>query len=96
MTTESNRYAIELLKADHEKVKAAFKQFKTLESKDFALKKELIEEICSDLKKHAMVEEEFFYPAIQQGSEEARDLIFIALDEHANAKDLIEQLHPKL
>jgi hypothetical protein len=38
------------------------------------------------------VEEEFFYPMIQQESDEARQLIFRALDEHAGAKALITQL----
>jgi hypothetical protein len=92
MDIEGNCYAIELLKADHDKVRAAFREYATLEANELALKGELVNTICSDLINHATVEEEFFYPAIQQGSEEARELIFRALDEHANAKALIVQL----
>jgi iron-sulfur cluster repair protein YtfE (RIC family) len=91
MTEEFND-AIELLRADHEKVRAAFQEYEELESDDYSSKQGLIDTICADLTKHAMVEEELFYPAVQQGSDEAGQMINKALDEHAGAKALIAEI----
>ena len=92
MLNQSHEDAIELLKNDHSHVKAAFKEYETLENKDYASKKKLADSICSDLFKHTIIEEEIFYPAVQNGSKEAQDLIDEALVEHASAKELIAQI----
>ena len=92
MENKSHEDAIELLKGDNAKVKAAFKEFDALGSKAYAAKKKLADSICSDLVKHTHIEEEIFYPAVQNGSKEAQDLIDEALVEHASAKELIAQI----
>ena len=92
MLNQSYEDAIELLKNDHSQVKAAFKEYETLGSKAYSSKKELADSICSDLIKHTIIEEEIFYPAVQNGSKEAQDLIDEALVEHASAKELIAQI----
>jgi iron-sulfur cluster repair protein YtfE (RIC family) len=92
MLNQSYEDAIELLKNDHSQVKAAFKEYETFASKAYASKKELADSICSDLVKHTILEEEIFYPAVQNGSKEAQDLIDEALVEHASAKELIAQI----
>ncbi|MES2207584.1 MAG: hemerythrin domain-containing protein [Pseudomonadota bacterium] len=84
--------AVELLIKDHEKVKAAFKEFEALGDKAFVSKKKLADEICADLLKHTVIEEEIFYPAIQGAIREGKDLVEEAIVEHASAKDLIEQI----
>jgi iron-sulfur cluster repair protein YtfE (RIC family) len=91
MTEEFND-AIELLRADHEKVRSAFQEYEELEKDDYSSKQALIDTICADLTKHAIVEEELFYPAIHQGSDEAGQMINKALDEHAGAKALIAEI----
>lgn len=92
MKNKSYEDAIELLKGDHAQVKAAFKEFDTLGSKAYGAKKNLADLICSDLVKHTIIEEEIFYPAVQNGSKEAQDVIDEALVEHASAKELIAQI----
>ncbi|MDQ3267865.1 MAG: hemerythrin domain-containing protein [Pseudomonadota bacterium] len=92
MLNQSHEDAIELLKNDHSQVKAAFKEYETLENKAYASKKKLADLICSDLVKHTIIEEEIFYPVVQNGSNEAQDLIDEALVEHASAKELIAQI----
>jgi hemerythrin superfamily protein len=91
--------AFELLKADHQKVKGLFKQFKQLKQDEGseADKTEVVKEICEELKIHTQIEEELFYPAVREaisadevGKDE--DLMDEALVEHAGAKDLIAQL----
>ncbi len=84
--------AVELLMKDHEKVKAAFKQFEALGDKAFISKKKLADEICAELLKHTTIEEEIFYPAVQGVIKEGKDLVEEAIVEHASAKDLIEQI----
>lgn len=92
MTKNLHSDAIELLKADHDKVKAAFKEFETLRSDAYELKNQLADLICSDLTKHALIEEEIFYPAIQEASSDAEDMLEEALVEHACAKALIAEI----
>ena len=91
--------AFELLKADHQKVKGLFRQFKQLKQDEGsgAEKTELVKEICEELKRHTQLEEELFYPAVREAIsgdelEEGADLMDEALVEHAAAKDLIAQL----
>jgi hemerythrin-like domain-containing protein len=81
--------AIELLKADHQKVEKMFKQFEKLDGAEE--KTQLVEQCCNELKIHTTIEEEIFYPAARDVLKEA-DLVNEAEVEHASAKSLIEQL----
>ncbi len=92
MNNESYSDAIELLKAEHEKVKAAFIEFEALDSDAYEEKNQLADLICSDLTKHAIIEEEIFYPAIQEVTPDANELLDEALVEHACAKALIAEI----
>jgi hemerythrin superfamily protein len=84
--------AIELLKADHKKVKKLFKDYEKLkEEGDAADKQALADEICTELTAHAEAEEALFYPAAREAIEE-EDLLNEAEVEHATAKDLIAQI----
>jgi hemerythrin superfamily protein len=81
--------AIQLLRADHRKVQDLFDQFE--KSRNDGKKAELAETICAELKVHAQIEEEIFYPAAREALKE-QDLIDEATVEHASAKDLIAQI----
>lgn len=84
--------AIELLKADHKKVRGLFAQFKKLkEDGGSEQKRAVVEEICNELTIHTQIEEDIFYPAVRKAIEDS-DLMDEALVEHAGAKDLIAQL----
>ena len=87
------RDAVALLKQDHDEVKAMFEQYEALGDRAFASKQKLAEKICLELTKHAMAEEEIFYPAVRAGAEDAEDMVDEATVEHASAKDLIAQIH---
>ena len=85
--------AIELLKADHAEVKQLFEEYDALvesEADDDA-KKGLVENICTMLTAHSMIEEEIFYPAAREALDEGA-VMDEADVEHAGAKDLIEQI----
>lgn len=81
--------AISLLKADHREVKGWFKDFEDAE-KD-SEKQKLADRICFALTVHAAIEEEIFYPAAREGTEDD-DLLDEAEVEHASAKQLIAEI----
>jgi hypothetical protein len=83
--------AIEMLKADHDKVKKAFKEFEKLDHEDTEAARQIVETVCEDLKVHTTLEEELFYPALREAMED-EDLLNEAAVEHETAKMLIEQL----
>jgi hypothetical protein len=89
---QSNRSgpdAIALLKADHRQVEGWFEQFEKARSDD--KKQELATKICTALKAHTTIEEEIFYPAFLEATEET-DLHHEAEVEHDGAKKLIAEI----
>lgn len=80
--------AIALLKADHRKVEDLFEKFGKASAKD--RKWALAQEICTELKIHAMIEEEIFYPTFEDKIED--DLWHEAYVEHDGAKVLINDI----
>ncbi|VTU41251.1 protein [Variovorax sp. PBS-H4] len=94
-TKRSEPDACSLLDADHRNVKKMFKEYETLASSKAATasqkKRELANEICTELTVHAQIEEEIFYPALREAIKDT-DLLDEAEVEHASAKDLIAQI----
>ena len=81
-----------MLMTDHKKVKKLFSKFDKLkEQGGDEDKSAIVDKICSELKIHAELEEEIFYPAVREAIEDS-DLMDEALVEHAGAKNLIAQL----
>ncbi|MBB4632914.1 hemerythrin domain-containing protein [Sphingosinicella soli] len=80
--------AIALLKADHRKVEDLFEAFE--KARDSKRKRELVQEICTELKIHTMIEEEIFYPALRGKIED--DMLDEGYVEHDGAKVLINDL----
>lgn len=87
MKTAEFTDAIALLKADHRKVEDLFEQY---ESASNSRKRTLAAEICTELKIHATIEEEIFYPALD-GKVEGSTLNEAHV-EHDGAKVLINDI----
>lgn len=81
--------AIGLLKADHRQVEQWFGEFESARSD--SRKQTLATNICKALKVHTQIEEEIFYPAFLEATEE-EDIHHEAEVEHAGAKNLIAQI----
>ena len=79
---------LQLLAQDHRTVEALFEKFET--AKGVSAKEQLVKQICTELKVHAQIEEEIYYPAIR-GKVEEEDLDE-AYVEHDSAKLLINEL----
>jgi hemerythrin superfamily protein len=81
--------AVALLKADHREVEDLFEQFE--KARDSQRKLKLATQICNALKVHTMIEEEIFYPAFLDATEE-EDIHHEAIVEHNGAKRLIAEI----
>jgi len=81
--------AVALLKADHRQVEEWFEQFG--KSRSSAKKQQLAANICSALTIHTQIEEEIFYPAFLEATED-KDMHHEAMVEHEGAKRLIAEL----
>jgi hemerythrin superfamily protein len=88
MVYRQTKNAIELLKLDHEKVKDLFDQFEATAGR--ATKIDLVRQAISELKIHAAIEEELFYPAVRRKVGES--IMNEADEEHHVAKLLIAEL----
>ena len=81
-----------MLKADHKKVRKAFKDFEKMDPhEDPGECMDLVEQTLQDIELHAELEEQLFYPAAR-GAIKEEDLIDEAEVEHMTAKVLMEQL----
>ncbi len=79
-----------MLKKDHTKVKALFKQFEAAKG---AKKREIAEEVFQELEVHTQVEEEVFYPALEvEADKKGEELVREAYEEHHVVKLLMKEL----
>jgi hemerythrin superfamily protein len=81
--------AIALLKADHRQVEEWFGQFE--KARDEGRKQDLATKICNALKVHTTIEEEIFYPAFLEATDDT-DTHHEAEIEHEGAKQLIAKI----
>lgn len=82
---------IDLLKKDHRTVEDLFSQFE--QASEPKRKRAILDEIVRDLSVHAAIEEEVFYPAVQEAlAERGDELVGESLREHADMKLLLADL----
>jgi hemerythrin-like domain-containing protein len=75
--------AVKMLKADHDRVQALFKEFEAAGERAYEKKRGIAEEVFTELEIHTMLEEEMFYPAVQaRADKEGEELIAESLQEH--------------
>ncbi len=86
--------AIQLLKADHDEVRALFEQFRQAqEAEDSERMKEVQKQIFSELETHTRIEEEIFYPAVRSADEEELgETVDEGVQEHHVVKVLMREI----
>ncbi len=85
--------ALDLLIADHNRVRGLFAKFKEAhEAEDQTAMLECAGKIMDDLVVHTTIEEEIFYPAIREDTEEMGEVVDEGVQEHHVAKTLMEEL----
>lgn len=82
--------AIALLEADHQRLEALYKEFKSTGG-ERAARLDMAQIICMELTLHTMVEEEIFYPAFAHATGDEQ-LVERALKEHQHVKELIARV----
>ena len=83
--------AIEMLKADHQKVRDLFRQYTA--AGDQNAKRQIAEQVFVELETHAQLEEMVFYPAFEEeADDEGQQLVEEARQEHQEVKNLIAEL----
>jgi hemerythrin superfamily protein len=90
--TDARIDAVELLTQQHREVEEMFERFEKMTDRAKVSKKKLADEICTARIMHTTIEEEIFYPATREASEDTEDMVDEAVVEHASAKDLIAQI----
>ena len=88
MAEQGKQDAIQLLIQDHRKVEELFEKFE--KAGEGSEKEEIARQICTELKVHAMLEEEIFYPALRGKIKD--DDLDEAYVEHDGAKLLINDI----
>jgi len=81
--------AIELLKADHDKVDRLFQKVKA--DTEGEHHKELFVEIKRELEVHTHIEETIFYPRLKK-EDELEDIVLEGIEEHHQAKIFLREL----
>jgi hemerythrin superfamily protein len=85
--------ALELLTADHNRVRGLFTRFRTAEEAgDTKEMTALAEQIITELEVHATIEEELFYPAVRTQSDILKDAVAEGVEEHHVVKVLIAEV----
>ena len=82
--------AITMLKADHRQVHDLFTQYE--HAGDVSTKQMIAEQVFTALERHAQLEENVFYPAVNEETDEGPELVKESLSEHETVKNLIQEL----
>lgn len=83
--------AIQLLKADHKKVRELLEELAKTTARGEKIRKDLLGKITTELEVHTKIEDEIFYPAFKNAGEKNDDskMVFEAKEEHRAVGDLV-------
>ena len=85
--------ATDMLREDHERVRALFKRYEAAGEEGYAEKKEIVQQLSMELDIHAKIEEEIFYQAFRTASEEEpKKIVRESFEEHKIVKTLLGEL----
>ena len=93
-TKSRSQDAIALLKQDHKNVKELLSELEETPGRGRKKRETLLRKIALELRVHARIEEEIFYPAYHAAARKAEDskLFFEATEEHAIAMQVLALL----
>jgi len=82
--------AVAMLKADHQRVRDLFQQYEA--TSNVEAQWTIAEEVFTELETHTQLEENIFYPAVNEETDEGPELVKESLAEHETMKNLIQKL----
>ena len=83
--------AFEVLKQDHERVADIMEKIDNTTERGVKTREELFTQLKSGLDLHAQIEEQFFYPALED-ADETREITLEAYEDHNLVKQLLKEL----
>lgn len=83
--------ALDLLTADHNRVRGLFTRFKEAEGSSDREAAELADMIFHELEIHTAIEEQVFYPTVTKLSEEIHELVTEGIEEHHVVDNLMAE-----
>jgi iron-sulfur cluster repair protein YtfE (RIC family) len=83
--------ALELLTADHNRVRGLFTRFKDAEGENDAQAAKLAAMIFEELEIHTKIEEEIFYPVITKLNDQIHELVTEGVEEHHVVDELMAE-----
>jgi hypothetical protein len=83
--------AIQLLEADHKRVKALLEELDTTTERGVKTRERLFSTIKAELSVHEVIEEEIFYPTLKQHPR-AKDIVLEGYEEHHVVDTLMGEL----
>ena len=83
---------LELLTADHNRVRGLFARFQAAEGENDAQAARLAAKIFEELEVHTKIEEEIFYPAITKLNDEIHELVTEGIEEHHVVDNLMAEV----
>ena len=95
MATKTNQTdAIEVLTADHRKVRHLLEELVATSERAVKKRESLLKDLATEIEIHSQLEEELFYPAFKEaaGTAEERKLYFEAHEEHHVADYVLAEL----
>ena len=94
MATSAKSNALELLKKDHRKVAGILEQLADTTKRATKTRVELLQELKKELSLHEYIEENLFYPAVQDKAKnkETKELVAEAYEEHHFVNTIIDEL----
>lgn len=85
--------AIKLLKENHRSIESWFREFEIAGDGDYGQKQWVVEQLFYEFDIHTELEEQIFYPAVQEGGDERHaQLVRMAADDHAAVKQLVDEI----
>ncbi len=84
--------AIAMLRADHREVERLFKQFEKAGPNAHATRRQIVDKIIEELSRHAVIEEQVFYPAVREAVPDTEDIVLESLEEHHIVKWTLSEL----
>jgi hypothetical protein len=83
--------AMKLLKEDHEKVKRLLKEGEETTERATTRRTELLNELLTDLRIHETIEEEIFYPALEEHAK-TKEIVLEGYEEHHAVDSIAAEL----
>ena len=80
--------ALDLLRADHEKVKDMMRRLEGTERDEVETREQLFGDLVQELTVHEKVEEEIFYPALKQSPQALEDVL-AAFEQHHLVDEIV-------